>query len=372
MSAARTAGRSPTIAEAWRGQKPNHDVVDADSGEVIFKAHEKITPRKANAAAKDGLKNLIIPTEEIFGRFSAYDLINEKTGEIYVEAGDEISAENLEIARQGRRRPARAARHRLCQHRSLDPQHAEGRQVGRRRQRAGRHLSRHAPRRAADPRDRGRAVLRPVLRSRALRPLGRRPGQAQHAPWPRRRGHRHHAAPRGHPRGRPGAGEPQGRQGRDRRHRQSRQPPRPLGRRAAREPVSRRPAAHGARGEGADELGRRVDGHAERPDQRQAGGRRGARILRLVAAVAVHGPDQPAVGSHPQAPRFGARAGRPDPRARRLRSPRRPPDPLWPHLPDRDPGRPEHRPDQLARQLQPGQQVRLHRDAVPQGRRATR
>jgi len=86
----------PYNAEAWRGQKPNHDVVDADSGEVIFKAHEKITPRKANSAAKDGLKNLIIPTEEIFGRFSAYDLINEKTGEIYIEAGDEVTPENLE------------------------------------------------------------------------------------------------------------------------------------------------------------------------------------------------------------------------------------------------------------------------------------
>src|SRR5688572_28072572 len=85
----------PYSPESWRGQKPTHDVVDADSGEVIFKAHEKITPRKANGAAKDGLKNVIIPTEEIFGRFSAFDLINEKTGEIYVEAGDEISAENL-------------------------------------------------------------------------------------------------------------------------------------------------------------------------------------------------------------------------------------------------------------------------------------
>ena len=73
--------------------------------------------------------------------------------------------------------------------------------------------------------------------------------------------------------------------------------------------------------------------------------------------------------SHPQAPRFGARAGRPHPRARGLRGPRRPPDALWPDLPDRDSGRPEHRPHQLARQLQPGQQVRLHRDAVPQGRR---
>jgi DNA-directed RNA polymerase subunit beta len=86
----------PYASESWRGQKPTHDVVDADSGEVMFKAHEKITPRKANAAAKDGLKNVIIPTEEIFGRFSAYDLINEKTGEIYIEAGEEVAPENLE------------------------------------------------------------------------------------------------------------------------------------------------------------------------------------------------------------------------------------------------------------------------------------
>ncbi len=62
---------------------------------MVFKANEKITPRRANQASKDGLKNVIIPTEEIFGRFSAYDLINEKTGEIYIEAGDEVSEENL-------------------------------------------------------------------------------------------------------------------------------------------------------------------------------------------------------------------------------------------------------------------------------------
>ena len=42
-------------------------------------------------------------------------------------------------------------------------------------------------------------------------------------------------------------------------------------------------------------------------------------------------------------------SGRSDPRARRLRSPRRASDPLRPHLPDRDAGRPEYRSDQLAR-----------------------
>src|SRR6476660_7920392 len=44
----------PYSAEAWRGQKPMHEVVDADTGEIVFKAGEKITPRRANQAQKDG------------------------------------------------------------------------------------------------------------------------------------------------------------------------------------------------------------------------------------------------------------------------------------------------------------------------------
>src|SRR6185312_10979507 len=65
-------------------------------GEVIFPAGQKVSPRAANKAAKDGLKMLLIPTEEIFGRYSAYDLVNDKTGEIYIEAGEEVTPENLE------------------------------------------------------------------------------------------------------------------------------------------------------------------------------------------------------------------------------------------------------------------------------------
>ncbi len=42
-------------------------------------------------------------------------------------------------------------------------------------------------------------------------------------------------------------------------------------------------------------------------DQRQAGGGGGEGVLRLLAALAVHGPEQPAVGSDAQASRFGAR-----------------------------------------------------------------
>jgi hypothetical protein len=71
----------------------------------------------------------------------------------------------------------------------------------------------------------------------------------------------------------------------------------------------------------------------------------------------------------PTSAAVGAWAGRSDPRACGLRGARRAPDALWPYLPDRNAGRPEHRSDQLAGHLRPRQQVRLHRNAVPQGRR---
>ncbi|MPS71468.1 MAG: DNA-directed RNA polymerase subunit beta, partial [Novosphingobium sp.] len=86
----------PYQPEAWRGAKPAFDIVDAKSGEVVFAAGQKISPRAANKAQKDGLEELLIPTEEIFGRYSAKDLIDESTGRIYIEAGDEVSPENLE------------------------------------------------------------------------------------------------------------------------------------------------------------------------------------------------------------------------------------------------------------------------------------
>ena len=86
-------------------------------------------------------------------------------------------------------------------------------------------------------------------------------------------------------------------------------------------------------------------------------------------ALAVHGPDEPALGDHAQAPPLGARPRRSHARARRLRGARRASDPLRPRLPDRDAGRPEHRPDRVALDLRAGQRLRLRRDAVPRGRR---
>ena len=119
------------------------------------------------------------------------------------------------------------------------------------------------------------------------------------------------------------------------RHRSPWQPPRARRGRADGEPVPHRPGAHGARHQGKDErLPGNVDGHAARPGERQAGDGCHPRVLRILAALAVHGPDQPAVGDHAQAPSLGPWAGRFVARARRIRSARRSPHALRPHLPD--------------------------------------
>ncbi len=89
-------------------------------------------------------------------------------------------------------------------------------------------------------------------------------------------------------------------------------------------------------------------------------------------ALAVHGSDESAGRADAQAPSLGPRAGRSEPRSRRLRSPRRASVALRPHLPDRDAGRSEHRSHQLDEHLCAHQRVRLHRNALPQGRERPR
>ncbi len=167
---------------------------------------------------------------------------------------------------------------------------------------------------------------------------------------------------------------------RSRRVRALRQPAPAHGRRAHPGGLPHRPLPDGARRPRADEHRGRGHDHAADDHQHPPGGRGAEGVLRLVAALAVHGPDQLAGRAHPPAPPVGARSRRPHPRARAHRGARRPPDPLRAHVPDRDPGGPEHRPDRLAGQLRDPERVRVHPDAVPpgdgrrgdQGRRAPR
>ena len=147
-----------------------------------------------------------------------------------------------------------------------------------------------------------------------------------------------------------------------------RQPPPAHRRRADPGGLPDRPLPHGAgRPRAPHHRGRGRD-HAADDRQHPAGGRGAEGVLRLLAAVPVHGSDQLAGRAHPPPPAVGARRRRAHPRARPDRGARRAPDPLRPHVPDRDPGRPEHRPDRLARLLRQGLGARLRADALPQDR----
>ncbi|MEM9395250.1 MAG: DNA-directed RNA polymerase subunit beta [Pseudomonadota bacterium] len=80
--------------ERVRGTRPAYDLVDADSGDVIAKAGEKVTPRAVKKLIDEGkVQNLLVPFERIIGKFVAKDIINEENGAIYVEAGDELTQE---------------------------------------------------------------------------------------------------------------------------------------------------------------------------------------------------------------------------------------------------------------------------------------
>jgi len=80
--------------ERVRGTRPTYDLVDAATGEVVAEAGKKITPRAVKQLIDAGnVTQLLVPFDNIVGKFVARDIINEDTGAIYVEAGDELTWE---------------------------------------------------------------------------------------------------------------------------------------------------------------------------------------------------------------------------------------------------------------------------------------
>ena len=87
-------GHQSSSPERVRGTRPAFDLVDAATGEVIAEAGKKVTPRAVKKLMDDGsVTDLLLPFDQIVGRFVAKDIINEETGAIYVEAGDELTWE---------------------------------------------------------------------------------------------------------------------------------------------------------------------------------------------------------------------------------------------------------------------------------------
>ena len=86
---------TPYKAERWRGVKPEFALIDADTGEEIAPAGQKISARAAKKFADGGVKTLLLAPDALTGRFLAHDAVNMQTGEIYAEAGEELDVASI-------------------------------------------------------------------------------------------------------------------------------------------------------------------------------------------------------------------------------------------------------------------------------------
>src|SRR6185503_15211958 len=87
--------KMPFVPEKMRGMTPTADLADAKTGEVIIKAGEKLTARKARELAEGGLKEILVSSDDLAGRYIAADIVDLEAGAIFAEAGDELDAELL-------------------------------------------------------------------------------------------------------------------------------------------------------------------------------------------------------------------------------------------------------------------------------------
>ena len=88
---------TPYKPERWRGVKPEFDLIDADTGEVVAQAGQKISARAAKKLQDGGLKSLSLAADALLTKYLAADAVNYETGEIYAEAGDELDAESIAL-----------------------------------------------------------------------------------------------------------------------------------------------------------------------------------------------------------------------------------------------------------------------------------
>jgi DNA-directed RNA polymerase subunit beta len=77
--------------ERWRGVKPVFDLVDAKTKKVVAEAGKKLSARNANKIAEDGVSEILVPSEDLYERFVAEDIVNPESGEIFAEAGEALT-----------------------------------------------------------------------------------------------------------------------------------------------------------------------------------------------------------------------------------------------------------------------------------------
>ncbi len=84
----------PFDPEAFRNIKLLEPLVDADTGEVVADPDTKLNARTVRRIAEK-TKEVLVGRADLLGRYVAVDIVNEDTGEIYAEAGEELAEARL-------------------------------------------------------------------------------------------------------------------------------------------------------------------------------------------------------------------------------------------------------------------------------------
>ena len=72
------------------------DLIDATSKKLLLEKGERLTNRHNRTFTENGLTKILVPIEEIHGKFFSKDIFNAETGEIFAEAGEEINEVKIE------------------------------------------------------------------------------------------------------------------------------------------------------------------------------------------------------------------------------------------------------------------------------------
>ncbi len=84
----------PFEADAFRNLKLIEDLVDAETGEVVAKVEDKLTARTVRKIGEK-TKSVLVSRADLIGRFLGEDIFDPNTGEIFGEAGEEVTEQKL-------------------------------------------------------------------------------------------------------------------------------------------------------------------------------------------------------------------------------------------------------------------------------------
>ena len=84
------------IGEDHLNAKFDYNIL-SPKGKIILEEENKVTPRILKKIREDDLKEILVPDKALIGQYSSLDIIDEKTGEVFVEAGQMVDEDILEV-----------------------------------------------------------------------------------------------------------------------------------------------------------------------------------------------------------------------------------------------------------------------------------